>query len=130
MGTYEDLDGEIMSDERLCRSIWIINQIRPKLLVCGRIWYKNEVVFGSSGCLSTEVTKNSSGPSAGEAAENFEAVVAAEGPLFSQATNGSLVLQHTKTTDAGWYLCRAANSVGKPISKIVQLIVHGKFKPS
>lgn len=49
-----------------------------------------------------------------------------DGIRSSQASNGSLILQETKTSDAGWYLCRAANSVGKPISKVVQLTVHGE----
>ncbi|KAK3861845.1 hypothetical protein Pcinc_032241 [Petrolisthes cinctipes] len=59
----------------------------------------------------------------GEAARDFQPVVV-DGVRTSQASNGSLILQETKTSDAGWYLCRAANSVGKPISKVVQLTVH------
>ncbi|KAG7154055.1 Down syndrome cell adhesion molecule-like protein 2-like 8, partial [Homarus americanus] len=59
----------------------------------------------------------------GEAAQDFQPVVV-DGLRSSQAANGSLVLQDTKTSDAGWYMCQAANSVGKPISKVVQLTVH------
>ncbi|KAK4299474.1 hypothetical protein Pmani_028258 [Petrolisthes manimaculis] len=59
----------------------------------------------------------------GEAARDFQTVVV-DGIKFSQASNGSLIIKETKTSDAGWYLCRATNSVGKPISKVVQLTVH------
>ncbi|KAK3860836.1 hypothetical protein Pcinc_033125, partial [Petrolisthes cinctipes] len=59
----------------------------------------------------------------GEAARDFQTVVV-DGIKFSQASNGSLIIKETKTSDAGWFLCRATNSVGKPISKVVQLTVH------
>ncbi|KAK8743457.1 hypothetical protein OTU49_001088, partial [Cherax quadricarinatus] len=41
-----------------------------------------------------------------------------------QAPNGSLVLIDISTSSAGWFMCRADNSVGKAISKVVQLSVH------
>lgn len=53
-----------------------------------------------------------------------------DGVRSSQAGNGSLVLQHIKAEDAGWYLCKAANTVGKPISKVVQLTVRGTWRAS
>ncbi|XP_071532405.1 cell adhesion molecule Dscam2-like [Panulirus ornatus] len=59
----------------------------------------------------------------GEAAQDFQSVVL-DGVRASQAPNGSLVLPDVTTSHAGWYLCRAANSVGKPISKVVQLTVR------
>ncbi|XP_071543682.1 uncharacterized protein [Panulirus ornatus] len=59
----------------------------------------------------------------GKAAQDFQPMVV-DGIRSTQAANGSLVLQDTKTSDAGWYRCTAANSVGKPISKDVQLTVH------
>nr|XP_045608775.1 Down syndrome cell adhesion molecule-like protein Dscam2 isoform X3 [Procambarus clarkii] len=59
----------------------------------------------------------------GKSAEEFQSVVL-EGVRSSQAANGSLVLTELSTASAGWYLCRAANSVGKPLSKVVQLTVH------
>ncbi|XP_071537625.1 cell adhesion molecule Dscam1-like isoform X1 [Panulirus ornatus] len=59
----------------------------------------------------------------GEAAQDFQAVVL-DGLQASQASNGSLVLPEVRAGHAGWYLCRADNSVGKPISKVVQLTVH------
>ncbi|XP_071543543.1 uncharacterized protein [Panulirus ornatus] len=59
----------------------------------------------------------------GKAAQDFQAVVL-DGVRSSQASNGSLVLPDIAASHAGWYLCQAANSVGEPISKAVQLIVH------
>ncbi|XP_042230764.1 Down syndrome cell adhesion molecule-like protein Dscam2 isoform X2 [Homarus americanus] len=59
----------------------------------------------------------------GDTAQDFQAVVL-DGVRASQAPNGSLVLPSVTTTSAGWFLCRAANTVGKPISKVVQLTVH------
>ncbi|XP_069169162.1 cell adhesion molecule Dscam2 isoform X2 [Procambarus clarkii] len=59
----------------------------------------------------------------GEAAKDFQAV-GLDGRRASQAPNGSLVLPDVSTSSAGWFLCSAANTVGKPISKVVQLTVH------
>ncbi|KAK7074156.1 hypothetical protein SK128_006884 [Halocaridina rubra] len=59
----------------------------------------------------------------GEIAQDFQQVVL-DGVRASQAPNGSLLLMEIKTGDAGWFLCSATNSVGKPISKVVQLTVH------
>ncbi|XP_050737483.1 cell adhesion molecule Dscam2-like isoform X2 [Eriocheir sinensis] len=59
----------------------------------------------------------------GKVKGDFQPLVV-DGLSSSQASNGSLILKDAKTTDAGWYLCRAGNSVGKPISKAVQLTVH------
>ncbi|XP_042226508.1 Down syndrome cell adhesion molecule-like protein Dscam2 isoform X2 [Homarus americanus] len=59
----------------------------------------------------------------GKSADDFQAVVL-DGVRASQATNGSLVLPDVSTTSAGWFMCRAGNSVGKPISKVIQLTVH------
>lgn len=65
----------------------------------------------------------------GKSKRDFQPLVV-DGLRSSQASNGSLILQDAKTTDAGWYLCRAGNSVGKPISKAVQLTVHGGSRSS
>ncbi|XP_042873974.1 peroxidasin homolog [Penaeus japonicus] len=58
-----------------------------------------------------------------KAAQDYQPVVL-DGVRISQAPNGSLILMSATAADAGWLICRAANSVGKPLSKFVQLIVH------
>lgn len=42
--------------------------------------------------------------------------------------NGSLIIHETVSSDAGYYLCQAHNSVGPGLSKVVNLNVYGKFK--
>ncbi|XP_069954396.1 cell adhesion molecule Dscam2 [Cherax quadricarinatus] len=59
----------------------------------------------------------------GELAEDFQGLVV-DSVRLSQALNGSLILTDLSTSNAGWYMCSADNSVGKPISKIVQVTVH------
>ncbi|XP_042208394.1 Down syndrome cell adhesion molecule-like protein Dscam2 isoform X1 [Homarus americanus] len=59
----------------------------------------------------------------GDSAQDFQAVVL-DNVRASQAANGSLVLPSVSTSSAGWFLCRAANNIGTPISKVVQLTVH------
>ncbi|XP_068201363.1 cell adhesion molecule Dscam2-like isoform X2 [Palaemon carinicauda] len=59
----------------------------------------------------------------GESAQDFQPVML-DGIRASQAPNGSMVLMDSTTNDAGWYLCQADNSIGKPISKVIQLTVH------
>nr|XP_053635391.1 cell adhesion molecule Dscam2-like [Cherax quadricarinatus] len=62
-----------------------------------------------------------------DSAEDFQTMVL-DGVRSSQAPNGSLVLIDISTSSAGWFMCRADNSVGKAISKVVQLSVHGKLR--
>ncbi|XP_050737575.1 cell adhesion molecule Dscam2-like isoform X3 [Eriocheir sinensis] len=59
----------------------------------------------------------------GEAAQDFQPLVT-DGVRVTQATNGSLVLPQVTSHQAGWYLCQAANGVGKALSKMAQLTVH------
>lgn len=63
---------------------------------------------------------------AGEAAQDFQPLVT-DGVRVTQATNGSLVLPQVTSHQAGWYLCQAANGVGKALSKMAQLTVHGEW---
>ncbi|KAK8389761.1 hypothetical protein O3P69_009037 [Scylla paramamosain] len=59
----------------------------------------------------------------GKAAQDFQPMVV-DGLRSSQAANGSLVLHKVSRTHAGWYQCRADNTVGSPLAEVVQLTVH------
>ncbi|CAL4098573.1 unnamed protein product, partial [Meganyctiphanes norvegica] len=62
-----------------------------------------------------------------ERSQNFLPVVL-DGIRSSMANNGSLILAETQPNDAGWYRCRADNSVGKHLQKLVQISVHAPAK--
>lgn len=40
--------------------------------------------------------------------------------------NGTLLINSAKETDHGYYLCRASNGIGYPLSRVAQLTVHSK----
>ncbi|CAL4137225.1 unnamed protein product, partial [Meganyctiphanes norvegica] len=46
----------------------------------------------------------------------------------SQSSNGSLIIHSAMRSDAGWYQCKADNSVGEPLQKVVQMIVNAPAK--
>lgn len=41
--------------------------------------------------------------------------------------NGTLIIQGAKSSDAGSYLCQAANGVSPVLSKVVRLSVHSTY---
>ena len=41
--------------------------------------------------------------------------------------NGTLVINKSKATDEGQYLCKAKNGVGEGISKLAEVVINGKW---
>lgn len=44
-----------------------------------------------------------------------------------QQENGSLTILKAIESDSAPYLCQAGNGVGEAISKVITVVVHGKF---
>ena len=46
---------------------------------------------------------------------------------LTQAPNGSLTIRGAGAEDHGYWLCHAGNQVGRALSKVVTLVVHGEW---
>lgn len=57
---------------------------------------------------------------------NYSLPLSATTNRLKLLSNGSLMIMNCKETDMGYYLCRASNRIGYPLSKVAHLTVHSK----